>query len=195
MASDAPVRVVVADDESLIRMDLVEMLSELGYDVAGECGDGASAVEMVRGLRPDVVLLDIKMPVADGLTAAERIMDAGGAAIVVVTAFSQRELVARATSAGAMAYLVKPISQADLGPAIELARARFAERRALEAEVGSLSERLDARKRIEIAKGLIQSRFGLDEAGSFRWLQQAAMDRRMTMASVAEAVTGELSPS
>lgn len=191
MQSGDPPRVVVAEDEALIRMDLVEMLAEIGYDVVGECGDGEAVVGLVEWLRPDVALLDVKMPRIDGLTAAERIMGMGGTAVVIVTAFSQRELVERATAAGAMAYLVKPVVQADLGPAIELARARFAERAALEAEVGSLAERLDARKIIEAAKGAIQSRIGIDEAEAFRWLQRAAMDRRMPMVEVGRAVLRE----
>lgn len=188
-------RVVVADDDSLIRLDLVEMLGGIGYDVVGQAGDGESAVALVRQTAPDVALLDIKMPRVDGLTAAERIMDLGGTAVVVVTAFSQRDLVARATAAGAMAYLVKPIDQGDLAPAIELARARYAERVALEQEIGTLSERLAARRVIETAKGLIQARFELDEAAAFRWLQQASMDRRMSMAAVADVVIRELRAS
>lgn len=192
MSEDHVIKVVVADDDSLIRMDLVEMLGELGYRVVGQCGDGMSAVNLVDKLRPDVALLDIKMPGMDGLTAAERITEAGNTAVVVVTAFSQRDFVARATAAGAMAYLVKPVAQADLTPAIELARARFAEQSALRAEVGSLSERLAARKVIEAAKGLLQSRFEMDEQAAFQWLRQAAMDRRMSMAEVARTVLTEL---
>lgn len=195
MADVDAVRVVVADDDSLIRLDLVEMLGGLGYDVVGQAGDGESAVALVRQTAPDVVLLDIKMPRVDGLTAAERIMDLGRTAVVVVTAFSQRDLVARATAAGAMAYLVKPIDQGDLTPAIELARARYAERVALEQEIGTLSERLAARRVIETAKGLIQARFALDEAAAFRWLQQASMDQRMSMAAVADVVIRELRAS
>lgn len=194
MSDVSPVEVVVADDDSLIRMDLVEMLGELGYLVVGECGDGRAAVELVERLQPDVALLDIKMPGLDGLTVAERITAVGNTAVVVVTAFSQRELVTRASESGAMAYLVKPVAKADLTPAIELARARFAERAALQAEVGSLSERLEARKVIEAAKGVLQSRFAMDENAAFRWLRQAAMDRRMSMAEVARTVLTELRP-
>jgi len=188
---DEPVRVVIAEDESLIRIDLAEMLAELGYDVVGMAGDGAAAVALVERLAPEVAIIDIKMPTMDGLSAAERIGELGGTAVVMLTAFSQREFVDRAREAGAMAFLVKPVNASDLTPAIELARARFAEALALRSGVADLSAKLDARKDIERAKGLLQAQFGLDEAGAFRWLQKAAMDRRMSMSAVAAVVIAE----
>lgn len=188
---DKRVSVVIAEDESLIRIDLEEMLVELGYDVVGSVGDGASAVQLVAQLAPEVAILDIKMPKLDGLSAAEQIFDLGGTAVVMLTAFSQRELVDRAREAGAMAFLVKPVNPGDLTPVIELARARFAEKLVLEAQVSGLTARLDARKNIDRAKGLLQAQFGLDEAGAFRWLQKAAMDRRMSMSAIAEVVISE----
>ncbi|MEI6622672.1 MAG: response regulator [Actinomycetes bacterium] len=190
-AVDEPVRVVIAEDESLIRIDLAEMLAELGYDVVGMAGDGAAAVALVERLAPEVAIIDIKMPTMDGLSAAERIGELGGTAVVMLTAFSQREFVDRAREAGAMAFLVKPVNASDLTPAIELARARFAEALALRSGVADLSAKLDARKDIERAKGLLQAQFGLDEAGAFRWLQKAAMDRRMSMSAVAAVVIAE----
>lgn len=188
---DKRVSVVIAEDESLIRIDLEEMLVELGYEVVGSAGDGARAVQLVQQLAPDVAILDIKMPTLDGLSAAEQIFDIGGTAVVMLTAFSQRELVDRAREAGAMAFLVKPINPGDLTPVIELARARFAEKLVLEAQVSGLTARLDARKSIDRAKGLLQAQFGLDEAGAFRWLQKAAMDRRLSMSAIAEVVISE----
>ncbi|MEI8082215.1 MAG: response regulator [Actinomycetes bacterium] len=188
---DKPVRVVIAEDESLIRIDLAEMLAELGYDVVGMAGDGATAVSLVERLEPDVAIIDIKMPTMDGLSAAERIGELGRTAVVMLTAFSQREFVDRAQQAGAMAFLVKPVNRSDLTPAIELARARFGEALALRSEVADLNARLSARKDIERAKGLLQAQFGLDEAGAFRWLQKAAMDRRMSMTAVAAVVIAE----
>ncbi len=184
-------RIVLAEDESLIRIDLVEMLTELGYDVVGAASDGASAVRMVAELKPDVAIIDIKMPVLDGLSAAEQISVVGDTAIIMLTAFSQPELVERANAAGVMAFLVKPVGPADLRPAIEVARARFAEKASLTAELGGLGEKLAARKAIERAKGILQARFGMDEAASFRWLQKAAMDQRMSMDAVAATVISE----
>ncbi|GAA1777755.1 response regulator [Streptomonospora arabica] len=181
-------RVVIAEDEALIRLDLKEMLEEDGYAVVGEAGDGETAIRLAGEHRPDLVILDIKMPVLDGLSAAERIAAERIAPVVILTAFSQRELVERARDAGAMAYLVKPFSKSDLVPAIEMAVSRYAELSALEAEVSGLQERLDTRKLVERAKGLLQSRHGLSEPEAFRWIQKNSMDRRLTMRKVAETV-------
>ena len=190
--STAPLRVVVAEDEALIRLDLVEMLREEGYDVVGQAGDGEEAVRLAEELRPDVVMLDVKMPVLDGISAAERITGARIAPVVMLTAFSQRELVERARDAGAMAYLVKPFTQGDLVPAIELAVSRHAEITTLEAEVADLGERLETRKRVERAKSLLQEKYALSESEAFRWLQKSAMDRRLSMREVADVVIREV---
>jgi response regulator NasT len=181
-------RVVVAEDEALIRLDLVEMLRDAGYDVVGEAGDGARAVELATQLQPDLVVLDVKMPVLDGLSAAEQIGRAGIAPCLILTAFSQAELVERARDAGAMAYLVKPFTSADLVPAIEVALGRWQEIKALEHEVADLGERFETRKRVDRAKGLLMQRLGLSEPDSFRWIQKTSMDRRLTMREVADAV-------
>jgi response regulator NasT len=181
-------RVVIAEDEALIRLDLKEMLEEEGYEVAGEAGDGETAVKLALSLRPDLVILDVKMPVLDGLSAAEQIAAERVAPVVILTAFSQRELVDRARDAGAMAYLVKPFTKADLVPAIEMAVSRFTELRALESEVGTLRDRLEVRKLLDRAKGLLQSEHGLTEAAAFRWIQKTSMDRRISMREVAQAV-------
>jgi response regulator NasT len=183
-----PKRVVVAEDEGLIRLDLVEMLREEGYDVVGEASDGQQAIELAEKHRPDLVILDVKMPVLDGITAAERIADARIAPVVILTAFSQRELVERARDAGAMAYLVKPFTKADLLPAIEIAVSRYAEVAALEGEVEDLTERLETRKLVERAKGMLQTEHGLTEPEAFRWVQKTSMDKRLSMRAVAEAV-------
>ena len=185
-------RVLVAEDEALIRLDLVEMLKEEGYQVVGEAGDGQEAVRLAEELRPDLVILDIKMPKMDGIEAASNIAGERIAPVVILTAFSQRDLVERARDAGAMAYLVKPFAKRDLVPAIELAVSRFTEVQALEAEVADLNERLEARKAIERAKGLLMSKHNLSEPESFRWLQRTAMDRRTTMKAVAQAVLENL---
>jgi two-component system, response regulator PdtaR len=183
-----PVRVVIAEDEALIRLDLKEMLEEEGYEVAGEASDGAHAVELAASLRPDLAILDIKMPVLDGISAAERIAADRICPVVILTAFSQRELVERARDAGAMAYLVKPFTKADLVPAIEIAVSRFQEMAALGTEVGTLKERLEVRKLLDRAKGLLQAEHGMTEPQAFRWIQKTSMDRRLTMRAVAEAV-------
>jgi len=188
---ETPRRVVIAEDEALIRLDLKEMLEEEGYVVVAEAADGEQAVALAEQHRPDVVMLDVKMPRLDGISAAERIAKARLAAVVVLTAFSQRELVERARDAGAMAYLVKPFSKADLLPALEMAMARFDEVRTLEAEVSDLRERLETRKLLDRAKGLLQSQHGLDEAAAYRWLQRASMDQRATMRATAEHVIAQ----
>jgi response regulator NasT len=179
---------VVAEDEALIRLDLKEMLEEEGYDVVGEAGDGETAVKLAVSERPDLVILDVKMPILDGLSAAGQIAAERIAPVVILTAFSQRELVERARDAGAMAYLVKPFTKADLVPAIEMAVSRFQEARALETEVGTLRDRLEVRKLLDRAKGLLQSEHGLSEPEAFRWIQKTSMDRRVSMRDVAQAV-------
>jgi response regulator NasT len=181
-------RIVVAEDEALIRLDLVEMLREEGYDVVGEAGDGAEAVRLVEEHRPDVAVLDVKMPGLDGLSAAEQIGERRLAAVVMLTAFSQRELVERARDAGALAYVVKPFTRADLVPAIEIAVSRHAELVALEAEVADLAERFETRKRVDRAKSMLMTSLGLTEPDAFRWIQKTSMDRRLSMREVADAV-------
>lgn len=180
--------VVIAEDEVLIRMDLKEMLTEEGYDVIGEAGDGQRAFELVRELRPDLVMMDVRMPVLDGIAAAEMIAQQRIAPVVMLTAFSQRELVERARDAGAMAYLVKPFTASDLVPAIEVAMSRFAELVQLESEVGTLQERLDTRIAVDRAKGVLQERLSLTESEAFRWIQKTAMDLRLSMKEVADGV-------
>ncbi|MFI7397060.1 ANTAR domain-containing response regulator [Micrococcus luteus] len=185
-------RAVVAEDETLIRLDLVEVLTGAGYRVVAEAGDGRAAVEAVREHRPDIVVMDVKMPVMDGIAAAGEIAGERLAPVVMLTAFSQRELVERARAAGAMAYVVKPFTEADLVPAIELAVARFDELRSLEAEVRDLGDRLETRKIVDRAKAVLQERMRLTEAESFRWIQKTSMDRRLTMREVAQAVIDQV---
>ena len=181
-------RVVIAEDEALIRLDLAEMLAEEGYDVVGQAGDGEAAVALAMQLRPDLVVMDVKMPKLDGIAAAAQIAQARVAPVVMLTAFSQRDLVERARESGAMAYLVKPFTKSDLVPAIEMARSRFAEMAALEREVGDLTEQLATRKAVERAKGLLQEALDLSEPDAFRWIQRTAMDLRLTMLQVAQGV-------
>ncbi|NUS15686.1 MAG: response regulator [Streptomyces sp.] len=185
-------RVVIAEDEALIRLDLREMLEEEGYAVVGEAGDGEAAVKLAEEHRPDLVILDVKMPVLDGISAAERIAGEKLAPVLMLTAFSQRELVERARDAGAMAYLVKPFSKSDLVPAIEMAVSRFQELRALESEVADLAQRLETRKLVDRAKSVLQTKYGLSEPAAFRWIQKTSMDRRMSMQAVAQAVIEEV---
>jgi AmiR/NasT family two-component response regulator len=187
-STSATRRVVIAEDEALIRLDLAEMLAEEGYDVVGEAGDGERAVELAEELRPDLVVLDVKMPKLDGISAAEKIAQQRIAPVVILTAFSQRDLVERARDAGAMAYLVKPFSKSDLMPAVEMAVSRFAEVQLLESEVADLTERLETRKVIDRAKGVLQQQLGISEPDSFRWIQKTAMDLRLSMKQVAEGV-------
>ena len=186
--SNAPTRVLIAEDEALIRLDLKEMLEEEGYVVVAEVGDGQAAVEQAQQLRPDLVVLDVQMPVLDGIAAAEQIAAARIAPVIVLTAFSQRELVERARDAGAMAYLVKPFSKNDLVPAIEVAVGRFQEMHALDAEVSDLKERLETRKVVEQAKGRLMADRGMTEAEAFRWIQRTAMNQRTSMKAVAETI-------
>ncbi len=185
-------RVVVAEDDSMIRMDVVEMLSSEGYDVVGEAADGRRAVELTREHEPDLVLLDVKMPVLDGISAAEEIAAERIAPVVLLTAFSQKELVERAREAGAMAYVVKPYTAADLIPAIEIAVSRFDEIVALEDEVTEMKDQFETRKLVERAKSLLISRMGLTEPEAFRWIQKTSMDRRLSMREVADAILNQV---
>jgi two-component system, response regulator PdtaR len=195
VAVSQTVRVVIAEDEALIRLDLKEMLEEEGYEIAGEAADGERAVELAEKLRPDLIILDVKMPVLDGISAAGQIAAKHIAPVVILTAFSQRELVERARDAGAMAYLVKPFTKADLVPAIEIAVSRFQELSALGAEVGTLRERLEVRKLLDRAKGRLQADSGLSEPEAFRWIQKLSMDRRVPMRLVAEEVLAGALPT
>ncbi len=182
---------VVAEDESLIRMDIVETLRDQGFDVVGEAGDGNRAVELAFELRPDLIVMDIKMPDLDGLSAAEKISELK-IPVVLLTAFSQQELVTRAAEVGAMAFLVKPFSPQDLIPAIEIAISRHSQLIALETEVADLGERLETRKLVERAKGVLSEKMKLTEPEAFRWIQKASMDRRLSMADVARTVLEQL---
>jgi len=184
-------RVLIAEDEALIRLDLAEMLVEEGYEVVGEAGDGETAVRLAEDLKPDLVILDIKMPIMDGLAAAEKIASARIAPVVILTAFSQRDLVERARAAGAMAYLVKPFQKSDLVPAIEIALSRYAEISVLETEVATLTDRLETRKVVERAKGQLIAAYSMTEPQAFKWIQRTAMDHRMTMREVADRIIAE----
>ena len=181
-------RVLVAEDEAIIRLDLAEMLGEAGYDVVGQAGDGEQAVAMAIELKPDIVIMDVKMPVMDGITAAEQIGKERICPVVMLTAFSQTELVERARDAGVMAYVVKPFTASDVTPAIDIALSRWSELKALEAEVADLGDRLETRKAVDRAKGVLMTKLKISEADAFRWIQKTAMDRRMGMREVAEAV-------
>jgi response regulator NasT len=180
------IKILVAEDEALIRMDLVEMLVEAGYEVVAEAADGAQAIELAKLHKPDLAILDVKMPVLDGISAAEKIIAI--APVLMLTAFSQRELVERARDAGVMAYVVKPFSIGDLVPAIEIAISRHLQMRTLADEVADLHERLETRKLIDRAKGILMQALDLAEPEAFSWIQRAAMDRRLTMKEVAQAV-------
>ena len=184
-------RIVVAEDESLIRMDIVETLKDQGFDVVGEAGDGLKAIELAKELKPDLMVMDIKMPDMDGLSAAEQIAKLR-IPVVFLTAFNQQELVTRASEVGAMAFLVKPFSPEDLLPAIEVALSRFQQLTQLESEVSDLTERLETRKLVERAKGVLGVQMGISEPDAFRWIQKAAMDRRIGMVDVARTILDQL---
>ena len=188
VAAVPPRRVVVAEDEAIIRLDVVEILRGAGFEVVGEAGDGEAAVRLAEELRPDLVVMDVKMPVLDGISAAERIGKQSIAPVVLLTAFSQKELVDRARDAGAMAYVVKPFTADDLLPAVEIAISRYDQIRALETEIADMTERFETRKRVDRAKGVLMNKMGLSEPEAFRWIQKTSMDRRLTMREVADAV-------
>ena len=187
-------RIVIADNESIIRMDLKEILQEAGHEVVGEAIDGYHAVELTRKYHPDLVIMDIKMPEMDGITASKIISDEGLAPVLLLTAFSQKELVERASEAGALAYVVKPFTPNDLLPAIEIALSRYQQIIALEAEVADMVERFETRKLVDRAKGLLNEKMGLSEPDAFRWIQKASMDRRLTMHEVAQTIIEQLAP-
>ena len=181
-------RVLVAEDETLIRLDIVETLTDAGYEIVAEAADGEEAVRLADEHDPDLCVLDVKMPVTDGITAAERILEKHNCAVVMLTAFSQTELVKRASAAGAMAYVVKPFTPADLIPAVEIALSRHEEIQSLENDISDLQERFETRKRVDRAKGLLMEKMGQSEPEAFRWLQKTSMNRRLTMREVADAV-------
>lgn len=185
---EKPIRALVAEDETLIRLDIVETLQDAGYEIVGAAANGAEAVEMAAELKPELIVMDIKMPVKDGITAAEEILNTQNCAVVMLTAFSQKDLVEKARDAGAMAYVVKPFTPADLLPAIEIAISRSQEMVALEAEIANMEEKFTSRKIVSRAKGLLQEKMGFTESEAFRWIQKTSMDRRLTMREVAEAV-------
>ena len=181
-------RVLVAEDEAIIRLDLAEMLTEAGYEVVGQASDGEQAVALAASLKPDIVIMDVKMPVMDGISAAEQIGKERLCPVVMLTAFSQTELVERARDAGVMAYIVKPFTASDVTPALDIALSRWAELNTLEAEVADLGDRLETRKAVDRAKGVLMTKLKITEADAFRWIQKTAMDRRMSMREVADAV-------
>jgi len=185
-------RVIVAEDESLIRIDIVETLRDHGFEVVAEASDGEKAVALAEELRPDLVVMDVKMPLMDGISAAEILTKKKIAPVVLLTAFSQRELVERASEAGALAYVVKPFTPNDLIPAIDIALGRYAQIQALEDEVADMAERLETRKILDRAKGILNNTMGLTEPEAFRWIQKASMDRRLTMREVAQTVIDQL---
>jgi response regulator NasT len=188
----AKTRVIVAEDESLIRIDIVEMLGDHGFEVVGEAADGEKAVALAEELRPDIVVMDVKMPLLDGISAAEILTKRHIAPVVLLTAFSQRELVERAAEAGALAYVVKPFTPNDLIPAIDIALTRYQQITALEDEISDLAERLETRKVLDRAKGILNDTMGLTEPEAFRWIQKASMDRRLSMREVAQTVIDQL---
>jgi two-component system, response regulator PdtaR len=187
MAENRPARILVAEDEALIRLDLVEMLTESGYEVVGQATNGVEAVALAKELKPDLAILDVKMPELDGISAAQEIIEISP--VLMLTAFSQKELVERARDAGVMAYVVKPFSVNDLTPAIEIAMSRHLQMRTLREEVADLYERLETRKIIDRAKGILMKAMDLSEPEAFTWIQRSAMDRRLSMKEVALAVT------
>jgi len=186
-------RVVVVEDEALIRMDVVATLEEAGFEIVGEGANGEEAISLAKEHQPDLVVMDIKMPKLDGISAAEKIAKLK-IPVVLLTAFSQTDLVSRAAEAGAMAYVTKPFKPADLLPAIQIALARHEELLSLESEIADLSDRLETRKMMDRAKGLLMSQMKLSEPDAFRWIQKASMDRRLSMAQVAKAVIEQLGP-
>jgi len=186
-----PRRVVIAEDEAIIRLDLAEMLREEGYDVVGQAGDGEEALALVKEVRPDLAILDVRMPKVDGITVAEQVAQERICPVIILTAFSDRELVERARDAGAMHYVVKPFKKEQLVPAIEIAVSRFEEVRALAKEVDSLADQLATRKLVDRAKGILQTKFNLTEPEAFRWIQKTAMDKRLSMQRVAQHVIDE----
>jgi len=187
-----PVRIVVAEDETIIRLDIVETLRSQGYEVLGEADNGQRAIELVEEHAPDLVLMDISMPVMDGISATRHISERSLAPVVILTAFSQRDLIDQATEAGAMSYIVKPFSETDLVPAIELAKARFEQLITLEAEISDLTARFETRKLVDKAKSLLMERLEITEPEAFRWIQKTSMDRRLMMKDVAQTVIDQL---
>ena len=187
-----PRRVLVAEDEGLIRLDIVETLSGAGFEIVGEASNGEEAVKLALELEPDLCVMDVKMPKMDGITAAEKILAELSCAVVMLTAFSQTELVERARDAGAMAYVVKPFTPADLIPAVEIALSRHQEIESLEEEVADLADRFETRKRVDRAKGLLMKNMGMTEPDAVRWIQKTSMDRRLSMREVADAVINKV---